>query len=90
MAAYIEALALVKGEAIKGRIWQTLLAIWAVMLVCGMAHIQPPLLPIFTYQAIVLAAIVVIDSYNSEPQKEIVLVWFLMIIAAFEQARGLV
>lgn len=86
--SYIEALALTKGDAIKGRIWQTLLSIWAVMLVCGMANIQPPLLLIFTYQAIVLTAIVVIDSFTSEPQKELVLVWFLMIIAAFDQAKG--
>ena len=86
--SYIEALAITKGLEIKGRIWQTLLLIWAVMLVTGMLQVTPPLLPLFIYQAFVLSAILVIDWYTAKPQKEIVLVWFLMIIAASQQAIG--
>lgn len=82
---YIEALAITKGQEIKGRIWQTLLTIWAVMLVCGMLKIQPPLMPIFFYQAIVLSIIILIDYYTAKPQKEIVLVWVLMIIATVKE-----
>jgi hypothetical protein len=85
---YIEALAITEGPEIKGKIWQTLLLIWAVMLVTGMMKITPPLLPLFIYQAFVLSAIIVIDYYTARPQKEIVLVWFLMIIAASQQALG--
>ncbi len=89
MINYIEALAIVRGDAIKERIWQVLLSLWAFMLVCGMAQINPPLLPIFICQSVVLTVIIVIDSYTSEPTKELILVWFLMIIAACDQAKEL-
>lgn len=82
---YIEAVSITKGQEIKGRIWQTLLAIWAVMLVCGMLEISPPLMPIFFYQSIVLSIIIVIDYYTAKPQKEIVLVWVLMITATINE-----
>lgn len=87
MMQYMEALALTRGLEIKGKIWQTLLLIWATMLVCGMAKVQPPLLPFFFYQSIVLSAIILIDYHTDKPQKEVVLVWFLMMVATINELR---
>ena len=83
--SYIEALAITKGQEIKGKIWQTLLTIWALMLICGLLEIAPPLMPVFFYQSIVLGIIILIDYYTAKPQKEIILVWVLMIIATIKE-----
>jgi hypothetical protein len=87
---YFQAIALTKGDKIKGYVWQSLLSIWAFMLVCGMAGLTPALLPFFLYQSMALAAIVIIDHYATDEgaPKEIILVWAFMLISVFHTLKG--
>jgi hypothetical protein len=87
---YFHAVALTSGDIIKGKIWQSLLSIWAFMLVCGMAGLSPALLPFFIYQAVALAGIIAVDHYATAEgaPKEIILVWAFMIISIFHAVKG--
>lgn len=75
---HLEAMALYYGATIKGRVWQSFLLIWSLMLVCGMAKVEPPLLLLSLYQLGGLAALVCIDYFNDSIQNEVVLLLVTM------------